>query len=72
MRIPRVEFVAIATFVTYLMNLGLMSIEKLAMYTMYAKFAKTFGGYFINFKTMPATRKKELVLEFGLHSTNYV
>jgi len=37
---------------------GLMSIEKLAIYIMYEKFAKTFGGYFVNFKTMPANRKK--------------
>ncbi len=49
-----------------------MSIEKLAIYIMYEKFAKTFGGYFVNFKTMPANRKKGLVLEFGLHRTNYV
>ncbi len=44
-----------------------MSIEKLAIYNKYAKkkFAKNFSGYFINFKTMPATRKKGMVLEFG-------
>ncbi len=49
-----------------------MSIENYKYIFMYAKFAKIFSGYFINFKTMPANRKKGLVLEFGLHSTNYV
>jgi hypothetical protein len=49
-----------------------MRIEKLAIYIMCTKFAKIFNGYFINFKTMPANRKKGLVLEFGLQSANFV